>query len=828
MRRIVTCLALFVLGLIASLAIGLWRSLPRAEEESAVLGISSSVELEIDAWGIPHIYAQTDADAYFGLGYAHARDRLWQLEQNRRAASGTLAEVLGERALASDRLFRVLGLRRAAEANWRSLPEDARDALNAYTRGINAWLAGDHALPPEFVVCRCEPAEWQPVDSLAFLGLMAYQLSGNWGEELRRVRLSGVLRPSQLAEFEPPHAGDEAIEPDVLIGVYRRLGFAFEHDARSHAAAATTPARLAAAESIGLSDFAPSFARLQALAPTLLGDALGSNNWVVSGSKTLSGRPLLANDPHLALRAPSQWYLAHLEAPGLRVIGATLPALPGVIVGHNTRVAWGFTNMGPDVQDLYIEKLGPRGEAEYLTVEGPRAFETRREIIQVRGEDPVELEVRVTRHGPVISDASAEARELLPPGYVISLAYAGSFEGDPTLSFPIAAARAQNAAQFLEAARRFQSPPQNIVYADVDGSIGYVAAGRVPLRRADNDLRGLMPAPGWLSAYDWSGFVPFEELPRQTQPDSGRIVTANQNVAAPPYPHWLGADWAPPYRARRIEALLDARDGHTIESFAAIQTDLHSSIADQLLPVLLRILPPSLDVEEQALVDALRAWDHQMLPGLREPLVFAAWLRELEQRLYRDELAELFGDERQARPEFVHDVLTDRAGRARWCDDQGTPAPEACPEITRDALRDALGYLKRRFGADPSRWTWGEAHPSRSAHPLLGALPVVGRWFDVRARRGGDSSSVNVGSYSTDDDDTAFSNAWGPGFRAIYDVGALDRSLAVLNTGQSGHVLSPHYADQNPLWSTGRYIPLTTERRALEEDVHRKLVLLPR
>ncbi|MET0413961.1 MAG: penicillin acylase family protein [Polyangiaceae bacterium] len=806
--------ALVVLVLIALIvAYGFARrSLPDLAGEAQVNGLAAKLEIVRDANAVPHIFARSIPDAYFGLGYVHAQDRLWQLEQSRRVASGTLSELIGERGLKLDRLFRGLGIMRSAQANLTSLDGDTRSVLEAYARGINAWLESDPPLPIELTVLGITPAPWTPADTLGYVRLMAWQLAGNYGDELARVELASVLTPTQAEAFLPPYPGYEPVPLARLLGVYGPLDVPL---ARRAPLGALEPRQHEDTRSV-LASFAAAAAELRTLAPTRLGEAVGSNNWLVDGTRSATGKPLLANDPHLALMAPSQWYLAHLEAPGLSVIGGTLPGLAGVILGRTRHVAWAFTNTGSDAQDLYLERLAPGDDTRYVTPDGPVAFSTRREIIHVKGASDIVLDVRETRHGPVISDVSPQASALLPSGYVLSLAWTALSASDQSAAFPLRAAQAQNAAELREAARSYEAATQNVVFADTDGAVGFVAAGRIPKRRADNELQGLVPSPGWLARFDWDGYLPFEELPQLASAPDGRIVTANQRITPPGYPHFIGNDWGPPYRADRIATLLDATPKHTLESFAAIQADVYSTIAERVLEPWRATWPAALAAPEREAVEALRGWDRTMRAEQREPLIFAAWLRELGRAVYADELGELFEDEWSERPELMRQVLSDEHGQARWCDDRRTPATETCSLVAGQALSAALTYLEKRFGADRSRWTWGEAHPAIAENRLLGAVPGIAGFANLSAPRGGDGSSVNVASYWVDEDDSAFESVWGPGYRALYDLSNLDASRAVINTGESGHVLSPHYRDLHSLWARGKYVSLTMERSAIE------------
>jgi len=630
--------ALAVLTLFAALVAAggyfyLRYSLPKVEGTLRLAGLKAEVTVLRDAWGIPHIYAASADDAMFGLGFVHAQDRLWQMEMNRRIAAGRLAEVLGPRALETDLFLRTLGVRRAAQASLEGLDVATRDTLDAYAAGVNAFLATNPVLPPEFWLLRVDPQPWMPVDSVAWTKMMAWDLGGNWKNELLRMRLAKNFSLARINEFLPPYPGDAPPQIQDLKEFYRALG-------------------------VDTVRLAQSAERIAAQTSNYLIEAAGSNNWVVSGARSQSGKPLLANDPHLGLTAPPVWYFAHLVAPGLNAIGATLPGVPAIVLGRNQRIAWGFTNTGPDVQDLYIEKL--EADGKYLAPDGPRTFETLRETIEVRGADDVQLAVRRTRHGPVISDVSRVAQELAPRGHVIAFSWTALADDDRSMQAALKFSRAREWDGFLAAARDFQTPQQNIVYADVEGNIGFVAAGRVPVRKPENDLKGLAPAPGWLAKYDWAGYLPFDALPRAFNPASGAIVTANHKIVPPGYPHYITSEWQPPFRAERIEAMLEAEPRHSVASFAQMQADAASLAVRELLPYLKETRPKS-QYAGRAL-ERIAAWDGTMAKDLPEPLIAVAWWRELARAIYADELGDAFRLNWRPRAVFIANVLADRDG----------------------------------------------------------------------------------------------------------------------------------------------------------------------
>ncbi|BBL77211.1 penicillin acylase family protein [Methylomagnum ishizawai] len=764
----------------------------RPEDAAPLPGLDRPVEIIRDRQGVPHIYADTEADAYFALGYVHAQDRLWQMDLNRRLGSGRLAEVLGEKALEQDRFMRTLGLRRAAERNLEGLDAGTRRILDAYARGVNAYVGRGGRLPLEFWVQGYRPTPWTPVDSLVWLKTLAWNLSGNWWEELLNLRLSRRLPPERIAELFPPYPGDTAFRLPALDSLYA-----------------------------GLDASAQALMALDIQGPRR---SLGSNNWAVDGHRSRGGQPLLANDPHLKLGAPPVWYFAHLEAPGLSVVGATLPGVPAVVLGRSRHAAWAFTNTGPDTQDIYVEKPLAGDASRYLTPDGTAAFGRISETIGVRGAAPETLVVRTTRHGPVISDASPEVRAALPAGTAMALRWTGLDPEDTTLRFMHQAARARDGDGILAAARDFQAPQQNIVYADDRGGIGFVAAGRIPIRRSDNDLMGLAPAPGWDARYDWTGFIPFGELPQSRQPASGKIVTANQKITPPDYPYWITSGWLPPYRARRIDALLDATAHHDVASFAAIQTDAVNPVALQLLPHLLRV--KAQDPEQRRILARLRAWDGDMAKDRAEPLIFAEWIRRLSEVLYRDALGDLYEAVGDYNPLFLANLLGGE-GASHWCPDPARDGDPPCAAALGRALALALDGLKQRYGADPDRWTWGRAHSARSLHHPYGGLPLLSWLFNVEVPSPGGMDTINVSGYAYDESSGRYVGEAGPSFRALYDLADPDRSLFVLSAGQSGDPLSPHYRDMAEPWAGGRYLPLVMDRDRIVKDAESTLRLEP-
>jgi len=773
--RLLLRIAGVVLLLLCLAALGAYAvlrlSLPRTEGELALHGLGAQVEVLRDRHGIPHIYASSLEDAHFALGFVHAQDRLWQMEMNRRLGSGTLAEVLGAAALDADRFMRTLGLRRVAAENLRRYDAETRRHLDAYAAGVNAFIAGTRVLPPEFWLLGVLPQPWSALDSIVWTKVMALDLGNNWRSELLRMRLSQSLSLARIQEFLAPYPGDSAPKiPDLKAlysGIEKKLA----------------PDRV--------------FSHLDPDA------APGSNSWVVTGARSASGKPLLANDPHLGLTAPPVWYFAHLHAPGVDAIGGTLPGVPGIIVGRNQRIAWGLTNTGADVQDLYLEKQD--GD-----------FARREELIKVKGAPDERLTVRLSRHGPVISDVSRSAVEAAPRGYALALAWTALAEDDLTMQAGLKLSQTRDWPAFLAVARDLHSPPQSVSYADVDGNIGFIAAGRVPLRKPANDLRGLAPAPGWDQRYDWTGYVPFEALPRAFNPPAGSVVLANHKIVPPRYRHHITYEWQPPFRARRIEDLLSKSEKHDLSTFKRMQADTVSLAVRELLPRFAAANP------DHEVVKKLAAWDANMAADRAEPLIMAAWWREFARALYADELGDAFGPNWAARAVFTGNVLS---AQRHWCDNVRTPQAESCERLLIDSLETALEDLKARYGSD---WKWGQVHVARHRHRPFTRQPWLARLFDISVPSAGDAYTVNAGAMDFHSDAEPFANRHAPSLRQIVDLADLQASVFIHSAGQSGHPLSAHYRDFAPAWARGEYVPMVTERARLEAGGVQRLVLVPR
>lgn len=811
LRRLALALLALLLCAAAVLAIYLWRATPRHEGSFAGAGgLGAAVTVERDAHGIPTIRAASVEDAAFALGFVHAQDRLWQLETHRRIGSGRMAEVFGRAALDNDRFLRALGVRRAAQAQWARLGEESRRVLEAYAAGINRWQRHHlRARPPEMLILGVPVEDWTPVDSLAWAIMMAWDLGGNWSTELLRARLALTLPVARIDQLLPPYPGEAPLATADYAPLMRslKLGGALT-------AAQRIDALLAAAPPSGV-------------------EGTGSNNWVVAGTHTTGSAPLLANDPHLKITTPALWYLARIEvagADGFRSAGVTLPGLPLVVLGQNEHIAWGFTNTGPDVQDLYLERFQRGDPMRVQTPEGWAPVESVVEEIAVRGGERVALRVRHTRHGPLISDAGGVAREVAGEGAELGIALrwtALDADIDPVAA-GLAISRARSSAEFVEQATRlWAAPMQSMVVADRQGQIAFVAPGRVPLRRADNDLKGLVPAPGWDARYDWKGFVPAQETPRELQPQRGWIASANQRIHAPDYPHFLSSEWAAPYRQQRIEQLLRSRARHSIDDMAAMQADVLSLATQRLLPWLQRARSPH--ALAPAAQSALAGFNGVMRAEASAPLIFSAWARQLTRGVFIDELGGTEVYERVLGTRSFRDALEGVLERddAWWCDDKRTTdVAETCAALADAALGRALDELQQRFGSDVSRWRWGDAHVARSEHRPFSRVPLLARAFELRVPSGGDTWTVNAGRVGMKPDAVTgelYLNEHAASMRALYDLGDPAQSRVMQSSGQSGLPWLRHYRSFAPPWARGEYLPLWASPR----DAVHSLQLLP-
>ncbi len=817
------------------------KSFPQIDGEIQLEGLDAPVDIYRDNMGIPHIYASTQHDLFFAQGYVHAQDRFWQMDTWRHIGSGRLSEMFGKGQVETDTFLRTLGWRKTAEAEYASLDPVSKAIIDSYTDGVNAYLK-DHdttALNLEYAVLgllspdyKIEP--WEPVNSLTWGKAMAWDLRGNMGDEIERAVLLKTLTPEQVAELFPAYPEDHPV-------IVNKIG---EGDAQAQGQSSQASANTA----LSLSDLArlqDVFARLDsALGPA--GDGIGSNSWVVGKSRTATGMPLLANDPHLGIQMPSIWYQAHLEckpvseACPFNVAGFTFAGVPGVIIGHNADIAWGFTNVGPDVMDLYIEKVNPENPNQYEVNGQWVDFESYTETVNVVGGDPVEITVRSTRHGPVISEAYGPLQNEgnpddetfvpfkdragvdLPANYVIALQWTAL-----TPSTPFEAIwgfnRAKNFDEFRKAASGFHVPAQNLIYADTAGNIGYQMPGDIPIR-ANGD--GTIPVPGWTDEYEWTGFIPFEEQPWTLNPVEDYIVTANNQVNPRDYPYLITKDWDYGFRANRIVEMITTAPGKVdIAYIQSMQGDAFDANAPLYVPMLLQL--QGLSGNPAKAQEMLKNWDHQDRMDSGAAAVFNAFWRHFLQNTFNDDLPDerYYPDGGSRWNEIMRHIAADSA----WWDDKSTKdIVETREDILLKSFEQAVAELEGILGKDPSQWKWGELHASTFRNGTLGesGVGLIEALFNRGPfPTGGGESIVNATGWSVRD---GYETNWLPSMRMIVDLGNLDNSVTVHTTGQSGHAYHPHYIDMAELWTGIQYYPMWWDIESITADTEGHLKLQPK
>ena len=805
-------IALLVLALVLTLYVRwtIQRSYPQTSGRLTVTGLSKDVTVYRDRWGVPQIYADDAGDLMRAQGYVHAQDRFWEMDFRRHVTAGRLSELFGETTLDTDKVVRTMGWRRVAQQELPLLRPETRRYLEAYAQGVNAWLGAHENTATqslEYSVLGLRnrgyhPEPWTPVDSLAWLKAMAWDLRSNLDDELGRALAATKVARARVGGLYPAYPYDR--HPVIVEG-----GKAARGGPVARPRARTLPPALAKVS-----------AAIGAM-PAMLGNGapgLGSNSWVVAGSRTTTGKPLLANDPHLAPAMPSLWYQAGLHcrrvgaACPFDVGGFTFSGVPGVVIGHNQRVAWGFTNLGPDVSDLYLERVGG-GTYEYKGKREP--LQTRTEQIKVAGAKPVTITVRATRHGPLLSDAMDEAREA-GGGLAVALRWTALDPGRTADAIGLLDT-AQNWTQFRTAAASFEVPAQNLLYADVDGNIGYQAPGRIPIRTKGD---GTWPAEGWTGEQEWKGYLPFDRLPASYNPEKGYIVTANNAATGPRYPDLLTKDWAYGYRAARITQLIEQTPKIDAAGMARIQRDDRNGFAPTLVPHLLR-------VGEGPAAGLLRGWDFTQGAGSAPAAYYNAVYRHLLLRTFNDELPDGARPDGGDRWFEVLRALLEKPEDPWWDNVRTTGVKETRDDVLRQAMKDADTELRRRLGDEPAAWKWGDLHRLRLTNQTFGDSGVGPiEWLFNRGpmRLAGGDSLVNATGSNAQ---TGYGVAWVPSMRMVVDLADLDRSRWINLTGASGHAFDAHYWDQSRLWARGESIPMRSAPETIRREARHTLTLTP-
>ena len=795
------------------------RPLPQTDGTILLPGLKGQVEVIRDRWGVPHIYAGSAEDLFFAQGTIHAQDRLRKLKQQRRIGSGRLSELFGEVTLEVDRFFRGVGLNRAAEAEVETLDSETRHILDAYAAGVNAYIDSSRGrLPVEFSLLRFQPEPWRPVDSLYWVKVMAWNLSCNWSSELIRARLAARLGADRAADLEPPFPADN---PPIVHGT--GLSEGVDPPPNGWGSDALRDA-LRLVEGL----FSAKPPTVQTPAPSGLdGTAGGSNQWVVDGHRAATGQPLLANDTHLPFQMPAGWYQIHLDGGDYHVTGASFAGMPGVVVGHNEHCAWGLTTAWQDAQDLYIEKLNPEDPQQYEYRGEWLDAEVVHEQIRVKGRDePEELKVVITRHGPIISDLIGEETPL-------ALRWV-ALEPSNLVRSALRYGLARNWDEVRAALADWSTPPHNFVYADTGGNIGYLQAGWVPVRARGY---GLAPVPGWTGEYEWQGYLSLDQLPQAYNPESGWLATANHLVVDDEYPHFLSADLENPCRARRVVDLITSKTGLSVDDFARFQLDTYSAQAERFVRHLLAIEPDG-DQERRALT-YLKDWDYRLEPDSVAASLYQVSRLQALHLVFDGHLGELAGSYvglddptplAGTTPYHGRSIvrlldLLDGRGDDYWLRDPANGRERSRQALLRQALLEALELLRAELGSEMSRWTWGRINRVQFAHAVGSVKPL--------------NLLFNRGPYAAGGDQDTLLRALGkPKFpfepvlvgdalRFIADLSDWEQCRSIIAGGQSGHVASRHYADLIALWREGRFQPMPFRRDRVEQYASSRLVLVP-
>lgn len=773
------------------------RTEPVVNGRFSIPELHRPVEIIRDRWGVPHIYAQTEYDLFFAQGFVHAQDRLFQMDLNRRIGCGRLSELIGPPGIKSDRIARVLGWPRVIKAQLDGGDAGAYAVAEAYTAGVNAFI-GRKRYPLEYKLLMLKPEPWQMQDSAAWGAVLAWGLAANWENELLRAMLIDELGPEKVVDLMPDYpAGYPTILPDAHLNA--RLAQAL-HDALHEALDDVPLTRLP------------------------IGQGVGSNNWVVDGSRTAAGRPFLANDPHLPPVFPTIWYENHLVGDGINVTGFSTPGVPGVLIGHNEKVAWGITNAFPDVQDLFVERFHADDPTLYEFEGSWRKARTVIEPIFVRGRrEPILETVRYTHHGPVISDILPDEKRPLAMQWA-------SFTDNNHLRAVLNMNRAADWTGFREGVGQWGFlPSQNVVYADTEGNIGYIMPGMVPTRNRGD---GLVPVPGWTGTHEWNGWIQLDDLPQQLNPKDGMIVTANNRVVENDYPHLLTGEWLLPYRANRIRELLDAEDKLTLSDQMRVQTDTVSPMAQRFLGVALAHVHKRgpLDDELNRVMLLLRNWNFDMQGEAVAPSLYYGWMIHFTYAV----MAQAVGNRLAAcllGPGLVenfsgnpfHKIAPELA--MRWLEQRSPDWVGEIRPLLLPALQKTIAQLKESSGFDINKWQWGRLHYGNLSSPMA-RIPGIGRfWKPQSLPMSGDGSTISQTESPPGFPPQPVNMI--PSCRLILDVGMWDNSVSSLPGGQSAHIGSPHYQDGIEAWKNGRYHPMLFTPERINKVAAHRLYLLP-
>lgn len=771
------------------------RSLPDYDAESVVRGLNAPVEIVRDNANVPHIFGESDADVYFALGFAHAQDRMWQMTMLRRTAQGRLSELFGERTLEIDKVIRRYDIYNLAVASVDDQDKPTTIALDAYAAGVNAWLAEVNAGArgrgtPEMWLFNHPVSPWQPADSLAILKLMALQLTSHLEREVLRARTSLMLPSARLADLLPddPSTGVAAL-PDYAQLVPNLPRY--------------TPNMRLAYGSLNPSK-----------TPQLAG---ASNAWAASIDRSAAGATLLANDPHLGLTAPTIWYLARLELQSGGIIGGTIPGMPVVLTGRSADLGWGLTSSYLDDQDVFLEELNPGNVTEYRTQNGWTPFRTRESIIRVKDASAVTVKLRWSVNGPVMPATQYDLGSITPAGHVTAIGWTALSDKDTSMSAGLAISRAYSVQDAIAAGENYIAPSQNLILADRN-QIAMKTIGAIPARDAAHQSKGRLPSYGYLPQNRWKGRQPYVDNPEFINPQGGILGNTNNKISDKPFPNHVSFEWGDSQRINRWQRLMQSRAVHTRESFIEAQLDTVSYTARSLLPLIgadlwftgAAAVDGTSERRRQQALELLAAWNGEMNEHLPEPLLYAAWLRHLQDRLIRDEMGPLTSEFTHPNPLFIERVFRDVDGASVWCDVLQSAPVETCTDIARLALDDGLIWIDENVGGTVASLRWGDLHQAAHDHPVLGTAPVLNWFVNIRQSTSGGDNTLQRG-LTSGTGPNPFQNVHSAGYRGVYNFADPDSSVFVSATGQSGHPLSRYYDNLGELWRRGEYIPMSLD-----------------
>jgi len=775
------------------------RSLPDYDAKLELPGALGKIEVVRDTANVPHIFADQDADVFFGLGYVHAQDRLWQMSMMRRTAQGRLSEIFGPDTVHIDTYMRHLDLYSTAMRSLSVQSQETLDALNAYARGVNARLHEINTFArgrgaPEMFLFNAPFATWQPADSLVMLKLMSVTMSSHMKREIRRARVSLALPdPERIVDILPDHPTTATIALPDYASLWNTPMF-----------------------ETALVDASPE----HPLNPwQSIEHAGASNAFAAAPARSAAGGTILANDPHLDLTAPTIWYLARMELSQGGVIGATIPGIPLILSGRNEKLAWGMTSSYLDDQDILMEEVNADNPMEYRTEEGWKKFRTRQSIINVADGTPKTLTLRWSDNGPILPLDMFDLASVSPRGHVPALSFSALSPADTTMSAAFNMIQAENVTDAIAALEGYIAPSQNVTFIDRD-SIGFKVIGAMPKRSISHQTQGRMPALGWVRDNRWDGRLPYSNNPEVINPETGIIGNTNNKTTDADFPNHVSFEWGDSQRINRLKRLMEMRKVHTRESLIEAQLDTVSFTAQSLLPLIGKELwftgeageRGTLAWQRTTALSLLADWNGEMNEHLPEPLIYSAWLRAIQTRLIRDELGPLAEEFTHVEPLFIERVYRDIEGASVWCDVIQSAPVETCDQIASRALDDALVWLSDNFNRDPNALRWGDAHQATHDHAVLGKIPMLHYFANIRQSTSGGDNTLLRGRTRGGDVDP-FHNVHAAGYRSVVDFADPDSSVFVTSTGQSGHFLSRHYADLGQMWRLGEYVPMSLDPR---------------